>query len=390
MTSEQQNNLIFFRISSTDVRGYLSTIENTADNGLKLHVRSPQTIASLSEFQIPSPAISPPLYDYTQQLILFAAYGKAHFFTNSNVKNVDVWRIGPHLSLVSVERVQPLQSFASSPPGLVVHGGLIGISVPRQIAGSFPPVDVPMIAQRVNDPSPEGSGWSVVQYNTNTKDTSGTESRLFQSNDPEIKYVYHMKRDRWAGASGTQVFIEQMRASEYQKLATSKSSLWTSYDVNCGWKVSEMPAHAFTRSQYMENTPTKRRLYLFQLIGQGAAIEISYISLRPDGSVSSPNTAVRATQQSQIKLPPETVDNYSKQLQAVDLADGRIMLMWSKLIQVNGLYCYTPAAVVTSVDKDGALIGPWRDVSLEFETPIADNEVNVRWGAVIAPKEFAS
>lgn len=388
MTSEQQNNLIFFRISSTDVRGYLSTIENTAENGLKLHVQSPQTIASLSEFPIPWPAVSPPLYDYTQQLILFAAYGKARA-ANSGEKNVDLWRIGPHLSLVSVERVQPLHSFARSPPGLVVHGGLVGISVPRQPDGRFP-VDVPMIAQSVNDPSPEGVDWSVVQYNTNTKDTSGIESRLFQSNDPEIKYVYHMKRDGRAGASGTQVFIEQMRASEYQKLATSKSSLWTSYDVNCGWNVSEMPAHAFTRSQYMDNTPTKRRLYVFQLIDQGAAIEVSYISLRPDGSVSSPNTAVKATQQSQIKLPSKTDDDYSEQLQAVDVADGRIMLMWSKLIQVNGLHCYTPAAVVTSVDKDGALIGPWRDVSLEFETPIADNEVEVRWGAVIAPKEFAS
>ncbi|CAK1362581.1 hypothetical protein CB0940_05208 [Cercospora beticola] len=395
MGSEPEHHLVFLRISEKDVRAYLGKIENTADNGLKASIQNPQIIASVDNFPISSMATSVPMYDYTQQLILFVAYGKLRdeFDLNDHQRNIDLWRIGPHFSLVSVEHVNAITSPSDQQPGMVVRGELVSVSVEGNSERNEVSTAIPLMAQ-----SAAGSDWTAVKYSTNTKETFGQCTKLVQSTDPEIKYVYHLKLDRREDSvRPNYVFVEQMRASEFDKLSISKSSLWTSYAVELGSGMNEAPTYAFARSRYTDTSPPKRRLYLFkQMTGW---IEVNYINLRPDGSVASPSTIVKAIQEEPIYDFGRPNWYTCQNLQAIDLADGRIMLTWAETgnEEDEAPFIGIPRAIVTTIDKDGALERPWKEVEMTWETSPADDESapnaheewNDYWSSVLVSKDFA-
>ncbi|PPJ58800.1 hypothetical protein CBER1_08237 [Cercospora berteroae] len=393
MASEPEHHLVFLRVTDKDVRAYLGKIENTADNGLTASIQNPQIIASVDNFPISHMATSVPMYDYTQQLILFVAYGKFRNEADDNdyQRNIDLWRIGPHFSLVSVEHVHAIYSPSDEQPGMVVRGELVSVSVEGNPEENRRATAVPLMAQ-----SAAGSDWTAVKYSTNTKETFGQRTKLIQSTDPEIKYVYHLKLDgREHSVRENYVFVEQMRASEFDKLSISKSSLWTSYAVELGSGMSHAPTYAFTRSRYPDNntnTPPKRRLYLFkQMTGW---IEVNYINLRPDGSVNSPSTIVKAIQEEPIYGFGRPNWYSSQNLQAIDLADGRIMLTWAETgnEEDEAPFIGIPRAIVATIDENGALTRPWKEVAMTWETspldetPPADND---HWSSVLVAKDFA-
>ena len=392
--------------SSSGVMVFVADIDRQDPGPLtKLTFRGPYLVANTDHLQ-PLTASAPVFADGF-------IYWAGATYSSSTVDAVDsmaLWKIGPHFDLCSNNttiREQRLWQDTRYPkPADLSKMGLINTE--RRLSLARPGATGTTILCHFNlgsdvllpvigalllgnvDLSQQGDDgqWYRLPINASPLSTlfsgstlsSRSQYTIIDSYDPGCKYVYVLA----AVPGDTQLLsVAQILKSGLAQLRKDQYTLFRPFDLARGPTSASpvVPLLTIGKSRL-------RRLYLLTIDSvTGGNYIIPYsIPLRADGSIDC-GLGNLAMQQAEPILIPGGMTH--RNLNAVDLLDGRVMFAWEDMRPVQGQAGSFPSpnAMIGELGTDGQLPGPGGMTMVELDFPV-EHASDAMFYSVLVPKDF--
>ncbi|CAM1507981.1 Fc.00g048290.m01.CDS01 [Cosmosporella sp. VM-42] len=309
-----------------------------------------------------------PVYDYQQQEIIWSCHGEHGDYE----KNINLWRLGAHFSLSSIERT-PLKALDSIAPSLILDNGKILVGAAEENDDDTQPIIITTIQRVLLD-----NKWTTVPFNTTSNAPVGGGILLFKPSREELKYFFYLWREP---ISSNVIHIDMVREDRFSKLSNNDSLRWQHFEVDFGFQISGR----YTATVLHDNETDKSRLYIFKAHEYPYGISYAYIPLRRDGSIDSDRAKFQALGKQYLKAPVDSTPNMLKVLES----GGRlILLLWDEYAGpvYHKLFGYSG-----TIKSDGSAPNgnEWTSISVNYEKKqVWADDARFSFSAVVIPSDF--
>ncbi|CAM1500911.1 Fc.00g100730.m01.CDS01 [Cosmosporella sp. VM-42] len=374
MSSDEK--IAFFRVGYTlngyplAVQAYVADIPAEGDvKGLTL--RGPFNVTTKEEKAHPGNLLSgTPVYDYQQSEIVWSCHGGP--YSNTFYSIINVWRLGEHFSLQSIEPT-PLKANYLSASSVILENGTVSVGVAEKDLLN----DVNPTAITTSRRGQDGK-WVALPFNTTASASVGTSVLLFKPPRQELKYVFYLRAER---SPSSILHIDQVKEAKFAQIPNNDNIIWQHFAVDLGFQVQgQYTAHVL----YDEDTG-KNRLYIFEAHSIHQGIKYAYIPLRKDGSIDLSEETSQALGGQYLRAPVGPRLSSLKVLES----GGRLILLgeeWTGSDTKDKIFGHSGAVKRNGSAPDG---NQWTDVQVGFKTKQNwHDDKRFSYSAVVVPSDF--
>ncbi|KAH7120713.1 hypothetical protein EDB81DRAFT_914499 [Dactylonectria macrodidyma] len=371
--SNDEEKVAFLRIGYTPngyplrVQAYIADLPLGGDIK-RLTLRGPKIITTRNDDDHPGSVLAGnPVFDYQAGEIVWSCHGGPHSESPYNI--VNVWRLGSHFSLESIEHTPLKANYLSASSLILENGGVASVGVAQKALLDDDAQTTITSARRVDN-----NKWTTFPFNTTSTASIGTGIQLFKPARAEIKYIYYLRVER---PSSNIIHVDLVKDAKFPMLPTNDSIQWEHIEVDLGFEVHGQ----FTAMVLPDLEQKKNRLYIFEAHKMHQGICYAYIPLRNDGSIETSDGKLKASGKQNLKSrvgPLKVLES-----------DKRLILLgeeWTGSQTKDRIFAYSG-----SIKKNGSApdANEWTNVEVGFETTQDwHDDKRFSYSAVVVPGDY--
>ncbi|KAH7126434.1 hypothetical protein B0J13DRAFT_565491 [Dactylonectria estremocensis] len=349
------------------VQGYIADLALAGDN-ISLTLRGPKTITTRNDDDHPGSVMAGnPVYDYQAGEIVWSCHGGPHSESPYNI--INVWRLGAHFSLESIEHTPLKANYLSASSLILDNGGIASVGVAQKaLLDDNAPATIAS-ARRM-----ETNKWTAFPFNTTSTASVGNGVQLFKPAQQELKYIFYFRVER---PSSNIIHIDMVKDNKFSLLPTNDSIQWEHIEVDLGFEIHGR----YTAIVLHDMEQNKNRLYIFEAHSMHQGICYAYIPLRNDGSIDAPDGKLKASGKQNLKSrvgPLKVLES-----------GGRLILLgeeWTGSQTKDRIFGHSG-----TIKKNGSApdANEWTNVEVGFETSQDwHDDKRFSYSAVIVPGDY--
>ncbi|KAF7553832.1 hypothetical protein G7Z17_g3348 [Cylindrodendrum hubeiense] len=372
--SADHEKIAFLRIGYTPngyplrAQGYIADIPPSGDIK-SLTLRGPIPITTGNDKNHPGSVLAgTPVYDDHQGEIVWSCHGGPDAASSYNI--INVWRLGTHFSLSSIEQTSLKANYLSAST-LILENGTTSVGVAERELLNDDQATAITTARRGQD-----NKWTALPFNTTSTAPVGTGIRLLNplnSARDKLKYIYYLRVER---PSSSIIHVDIVKENKFAQLP-SDSVQWQHFEIDLGFEIHGQ----YAAIVLYDGDADKNRLYIFEAHTAHQGISYAYIPLRKDGSIESTEDKFQASGKQNLKSrvgPLKVLES-----------GGRLILLgeeWTGPVTKDGIFAHSGIIKNDGSAPDG---NEWTDVQVKFKTDQSwHDDKRFSYSAVVVPSDY--